>query len=65
MILWTLQDTSGTKISKALKHFSFVNEAKVEEIETRLYKSIHDYIDVRKLYEDELRRIHVYKEKIV
>lgn len=61
MIVWTLQGTSGTDISKAVKHFSFMNESKVEEMETRLSKSIHDYIDVRKIYEDELRRNHVYK----
>ena len=41
-----------------------MNKAKVEEMETRLAKSIHDYIDVRKLYEDQLRSSHVYKEKI-
>ena len=64
MIIWTLQGTTSTKISKALKHFSFMNEAKVEEMETRLAQSIHDYIDVRKLYENELRSSHVYKENI-
>ena len=64
MIVWTLQGTSGIEISKALKHFSFMNEAKVEEMETRLAKSIHDYIDVKKLSEDELRSSHVYKENI-
>ena len=42
-----------------------MNEAKVEEMETRLSKSIHDYIDVRKIYEDELRKSHVYKEIII
>ena len=41
-----------------------MNEAKVEEIETRLSKSFNDYIDVRKQYKDELRKSHVYKEKI-
>ena len=64
MIIWTLQGTSGTEISNALKHFSFMNEAKVEEMETRLAHSIHEYIDVRKLYENELRSNHVYKERI-
>jgi uncharacterized protein YceH (UPF0502 family) len=48
-----------------MKHFSFMNEAKVEEMETRLSKSTDDYIDVRKINEDELRSSHVYKEKIV
>ena len=42
-----------------------MNEAKVEEMETMLAQSINDYIDVRKLYENELRRSHVYKENIV
>ena len=41
-----------------------MNEAKVEEIETRLAKFVHDYIDVRKLYEDEIKKSHVYKERI-
>ena len=47
-----------------MKYFSFMNEAKVEEIETRPAKFVHDYIDLRKLYEYELRKSHVYKEKI-
>ena len=33
MIVWTLHGTTGKEISKALTHFSFMNEAKVEEIE--------------------------------
>lgn len=41
-----------------------MDEAKVDEIETRLTKSFHDYIDVRKQYDDELRKSHVYREKI-
>ena len=41
-----------------------MNEAKVEEIETRLSKSFHDYIDVRKQYEVEFKKSHVYKENI-
>ena len=41
-----------------------MNEAKVEEIEKKLSKSMHEYIDVRKLYEDELKKSHVYKERI-
>lgn len=64
MIVWTLQGTYGIEISKAMKHFSFMNEAKVEEIETRLAKAFHDYIDVRNLYEDELKKSHVYKQRI-
>ena len=64
MIVWTLQGTFSTKISKAMKHFSFMNEAKLEEIEIKISKTFHDCIDVRKLYEDELRKSHVYKEKI-
>lgn len=47
-----------------MKNFSFVNEEKVVEIETRLAKAFHDYIDVKKLYEDGLRKSHVYKHKI-
>ena len=34
MIVWTLHGTTGKEISKALKHFSFMNEAKVDEMET-------------------------------
>ena len=48
MILWTLQGTSGIEISKNMKVFSLMNEEKIEEIETRLAKSFHDYIDFRK-----------------
>lgn len=47
-----------------MKHFSFMNEAKVHEIEERQARSFHDYIDVRKIYEEELRKRHVYKKKI-
>ena len=65
MIIWTLHGTTGKEISKALKHFSFMNEAKVEEMEDQLSQAIHDYIDVRKLYENELRRSRVYRERIV
>ena len=64
MIIWTLQGTTGKEISKALKHFSFMNEAKVDEMEDQLSQAIHDYIDVRKLYENELRSSHVYREMI-
>ena len=42
-----------------------MNEAKVDEMEDQLSQAIHDYIDVRKLYENELRSSHVYREKIV
>ena len=41
-----------------------MNEANVKEIETRLAKAFHDYVDVMKLYEDELRKSHVYKKRI-
>ena len=42
-----------------------MNEAKVEEMENGLSKSINDYIDVRNLYEDEPRKSHVDKERVV
>ena len=64
MIIWTLHGTSGKEISKTIQHFSFVNEAKVDEIEDKLSQAIHDYIDVRKLYENRLRSSHVYRERI-
>ena len=64
MIVWTLHGTTGKEISKALKHFSFMNEAKVEEMEDQLSWAIHDYIDVRKLYENELKSSHVYRERV-
>ena len=64
MIIWTLHGSSGKEISKALKHFSFMNEAKVEEMEDRLSQAIHDYIDVKNFYENELRTSHVYRERI-
>ena len=37
----------------------------MEEIEEKLSRAIRDYIDVRKLYENELRASHVYRERIV
>ena len=33
MIVWTLQGTSGIEISKAVKHLSFMNEAKMLKID--------------------------------
>lgn len=61
MIVWTLHSTFGVEISRAVKQFSFMNEAKVEEIETMLTRTFHDYIDIKNLYEEELIKSHVYK----
>ena len=41
-----------------------MNEAKVEEIETIMSRTFNDYIDVRKLYEEDLKKSHVYKWRI-
>ena len=41
-----------------------MNEAKVEETETKLSRTFHDYIDARKLYEEDIKKIHVYKWRI-
>lgn len=41
-----------------------MNETKVEEIETNLARTFHYYIDMRKLYEEELRKSYVYKKKV-
>ena len=41
-----------------------MNEAKVEEIERKLARTFHNYMDIRKLYEQELRKSHVYKQRI-
>ena len=59
-----MQNTFGIEMSKAMKHFSFMNEAKVEEIEIKLARNIHDYIDIEKLYEEELEKSYVYGKKI-
>lgn len=47
-----------------MKNLAFMNEAVVERIKDKLEKMFHEYIDIRKLYEEELKLNHVYKEKI-
>lgn len=64
MIVQTLQSTSSVEISKAMKHFSFMNEANVDEMETKLVRNLHDYLDIRKLYEEELKKSYVYNQRI-
>ena len=46
-----------------MQHLSFMDEAKVEEIETKLARILHEYIDKIKLYEEKLRKSYVYKKE--
>ena len=45
-------------------HMSHMNEVVVDRLEDRLAKTFHEYVDTRKLHEEELRMKHVYKTKI-
>ena len=64
IITQTLDTTIGKEISSALKHFSFMNEAKVDQIEDRLARTFNQCIDTHKLYEEELKKRHVQKQRI-
>ena len=64
MIVWTLDNTSGKEISSLVKHFALMNEAKVDQIKDRLATICNEYLDVRKLYEEELKSNYVHKKRI-
>lgn len=64
MIVWTLDNTDGKEIFVLVKHFALMNEAKVDQIEDRLVAAYNECLDVRKLYEEELKMSYVKKKKI-
>ena len=64
MIVWTLDNTSGKEISSLVKHFALMNEAKVDQIEDKLATLCNECLDVRKLYEEELKSNYVHKKMI-
>ena len=59
MIVWTLENTAGKEISSLVKHFALMNELKVDEIEDKLAAVYNECLDIRKLYEEELKMSHV------
>lgn len=52
-IIWTLDSTTRSEISSALKIFSFMNETKVGQIEDQISQTFREYIDTRKLTKGE------------
>ena len=61
LMTWKLDTTTGKEISSALKNFSFMNQAKVDQIEEKLVRTFNEFIGTHKLYEEELKRSHVPK----
>ena len=59
MITWTLDNTIGREVSSMIRHLELMNEAKMDQIEDRLAIAYNECIDMRKLYEEELKIIHV------
>ena len=64
MIVWTLDNTSRKEISSLVKHFTLMNEEKVDQIEDRLAALCNECLDVRRLYEEELKSNYVHKQRI-
>lgn len=48
----------------AMTNFVFMNKVVVECIEDKLAKTFNEYVDTQKLYEEELKRSHVYKTRV-
>ena len=61
MIVWTLDTTTRKEISSLVKHFALMNEAKVDQIKDRLAVAYNECLDVKKLYEEELKMSYVQK----
>lgn len=64
LIVWDVDTTPGKEVASAMVHMSHMNEAVVDRLEERLAKAVHEYVDTRKLYEEELRMKHLYRNKI-
>ena len=47
-----------------VKHFALMNEEKVDQIEDRLATLCNEFLDVRKLCEEELKSNYVHKKRI-
>ena len=64
MIVWTIDNTLGKELSSLVKHFALMNEAKVDQIEDRLASLCNECLDIRRLYEEELKSNYVHKQRI-
>ena len=64
MIVWTLDNTSGKELSSLVKHFALMNDEKMDQIEIRLAALCNECLDVRKLYEEELKSNYVHRQRI-
>lgn len=64
MITWIVESSQGSEVASAMKKLTVMNEEVVEHIEDKLAKTFHEYIDTRKIYEDELKISHIYKQRI-
>ena len=64
MIVWTLDNTSGKEISSLVKYFAVMNDEKMDQIEDRLVSLSNHFLDVRRLYEEELKSNYVHKQRI-
>ena len=64
MITQTLDTTTGKEVSSMIKHFAFMNEAKMEQIEDRLAATYNECLDTKKLYEEQLKTSYVQKQRI-
>ena len=47
-----------------LKHLTYINEARVEQIEDRLATIFNECVNTRKLYEEEVKMSYVKKQRI-
>ena len=61
MLTWTLDNTTGKEVSNMMKHLALMNEAKMDQIEDRLATSYNEFLETRKLYEEELKTSYVQK----
>ena len=61
MIVWIVDNATGKEISSLVKHFALMNEVKVDQIEDMLAAIYNEFLDVRKLYEEELKTNYVQK----
>ena len=64
MIVWTLDNTSGKELSSLVKHFALMNDEKMDQIKNKLAALCNECLDVRKLYEEELKSNYVHKKRI-
>ena len=64
MIVWTLDNTSGKALSSLVKHFALMNDEKMDQIDDKIAALCNECLDVRRLYEEELKSNYVHKKTI-